>query len=147
MPIKLQKISTAGVLIALCYQITFAQTRSVSSLDETGVWSGVYIKAKLSEKLGYYGEHHFRQRNSIENLTSFIGRTRQVYNRAGLNVYFNKYFELVIGPTLVLNFTPEPGNDNFEKVSLEHRIWHQWLFIMPPMGKVKIYHQFRFEHR
>lgn len=124
-----------------------AQSQSENMLEETGIWNGLYIKVKLSNKLGYYGEHHYRLRNRLDNVSSFVGRTRQVYNRAGLNIFFNKYFEAVIGPTLVLNFSPEPGNENFENITLEPRIWHQWLFIMPSMNKIRIFHQFRFEHR
>jgi hypothetical protein len=126
---------------------SYAQDRSTSYLQETGIWNGVYIKVKLSEKLGYYGEHHYRVRNDLDNIWSFYGRTRQVYNRAGLNIFFNQYFEAVIGPTLVFNFSPQPGNPEFEDVTLEPRIWHQWLLKMPAMGRVNIYHQFRFEHR
>jgi len=129
------------------FKSAIAQTSSTSSLVETGVWNGLYMKVKLSDRIGYYGEHHYRTRNSLDNLYSFVGRTRQVYNRAGVNIFFNQNFEAVIGPTLVFNFTPQPGNADFEQVTLEPRIWHQWLFIMPPMGRVKIYHQFRFEHR
>lgn len=124
-----------------------AQSQSVSTLQETGIWNGLYLKVKLSNKIGYYGEHHYRVRNKIENLYSFYGRLRQVYNRAGVNILFSPYFEAVIGPTLVFNFTPFPGNPEFEKVTLEPRIWHQWLFIMPPFGRINLYHQFRFEHR
>ncbi len=124
-----------------------SQDRSQSQLEETGNWNGVYIKSKLSDKLGYYGEHHYRRRNSADNLYDFVGRMRQVYNRAGINIFFNPYFEAVIGPTLVWNFSPQPGNPDFEKTTLEPRIWHQWLFIMPSMGRTKLYHQFRFEHR
>lgn len=126
---------------------SFGQQAAQKELSETGIWNGLYLKVKFHERFGYYGEHHFRVRNDADNVTSFVGRTRQVYNRAGLNIYFNKYFEAVVGPTLVFNFTPDPGNPAFEKVTLEPRIWHQWLFIMPQMGRVKMYHQFRFEHR
>lgn len=122
-------------------------TRPVSKLEETGVWNGLYLKFRLSEYLGYYGEHHYRLRNSVDNLYDFVGRNRQLYNRAGVNILFNDYFEAVIGPTLVLNFSPQPGNSAYEPVTYEPRIWHQWLFIMPPMGRLKFYHQLRFEHR
>lgn len=124
-----------------------AQEESVTRLGETGVWNGVYIKAKLNNKIGYYGEHHYRLRNSEDNLYDFIGRVRQIYNRAGVNIFFNPNFEAVIGPTLVFNYTPSPDDVKFEKITLEPRIWHQWLFLMPYMGRVKMYHQFRFEHR
>lgn len=144
---SLKRIIVIGALFTVSQQIVFAQDRSVSNLEETGLWSGVYIKGRFSEKLGYYAEHHFRQRNEIDNINSFVGRTRQVYNRAGLNIIFNKYFEAVIGPTLVFNYTPQPGNENFEKVVIEPRIWHQWLFKVPQMGRITLYNQFRFEHR
>ncbi len=128
-------------------EYSFSQSSSTTKLEETGIWNGVYIKTRINNKIGYYGEHHYRLRNDIDNLNSFVGRTRQVYNRAGINIFFNDYFEAVIGPTLVFNFTPDPNNSNLEKVVLEPRIWHQWLFMMPQMGRFKIYHQFRFEHR
>ncbi|WP_051203260.1 DUF2490 domain-containing protein [Hugenholtzia roseola] len=130
-----------------CFFPLKGQDRSVASLEETGIWSGVYLKFKLSDKLGYYGEHHWRVRNSLENTSSFIGRKRQLYNRAGLNIFFSPYFEAVIGPTLVLNYSPNPQSADYEKVTVEPRIWHQWLFLTPALGRVKIYHQFRFEHR
>ncbi len=138
--------------ILLSYVLTthplYAQpSASRSQLEETGIWNGLYLKVKISRKIGYYGEHHYRVRNRLDNLTSFVGRTRQIYNRAGINLFFNEYFEAVIGPTLVFNFSPEPGNENFERVTLEPRIWHQWLFAMPPMGRFRLFHQFRFEHR
>jgi hypothetical protein len=101
----------------------------------------------LSNTIGYYGEHHYRVRNSLADVRSFVGRARQLYNRGGINLFFNNYFEGVIGPTLVFNFTPDRNNPTFERVVIEPRIWHQWLFMMPPMGRFKLYHQFRFEHR
>lgn len=121
--------------------------RSTSDLEETGLWMGLYLKGKISDKFLYYGEHHYRRRNSLDNKYDFVGRMRQVYNRAGLLYVHNEYFNVVVGPTLVWNFTPQPGNPDFETTTLEPRIWHQWLFSMPYMGRVKFYHQFRFEHR
>ncbi|WP_281615224.1 DUF2490 domain-containing protein [Flammeovirga sp. SubArs3] len=136
------------ILISLLSTIyTYGQDAPESSLEETGIWTGAYIKVRFSEKLGYYGEHHYRVRNDLDDVNSFYGRPRQIYNRAGLNIFFNDYFEAVIGPTMVVNFSPEPGSDQYEPYTIEHRIWHQWLLKMPMMGRVKIYHQFRFEHR
>lgn len=137
-------------LIAFFYFLAIglgAQDASVNKLEETGIWNGLYLKGKITNKIGYYGEHHFRVRNSLEDVNSFVGRTRQIYNRAGINIFFSDKFEAVIGPTFVLNYTPVPGDSNFEKVVYEPRIWHQWLFAMPKMGRAKMYHQFRFEHR
>ncbi len=132
------------ILFGFCCQLQ-AQERD-SRLTETGLWSGLYIKVRTGKHFGYYGEHHYRRRNSRDDLFDFVGRMRQVYNRAGLNIFFSDNFEAVIGPTLVFNFTPQPNNPEFEKVTLEPRIWHQWLFSMK-IDRVKIYNQFRFEHR
>jgi hypothetical protein len=134
-------------VLSMKFQTTVLAQEISTNLEETGIWNGLYIKGKFSKNLGYYGEHHYRTRNDIERVNSFVGRPRQLYNRAGINIFFNEYFEAVIGPTLVFNFTPQPGNEQFEKVTLEPRIWHQWLFIMPKMGRFKVFHQFRFEHR
>nr|WP_321452255.1 DUF2490 domain-containing protein [uncultured Carboxylicivirga sp.] len=120
---------------------------STTSLEETGIWNGLYLKARLSDKIGYYAEHHYRVRNAADNVTSFIGRDRQIYNRAGINFFFSKNFEAVIGPALIVNYTPDPGNDQYEKITLEPRIWHQWLFKTTDLGRFNLYHQFRFEHR
>lgn len=136
------------ILLFLFFPICLqAQTSSSTNLEETGIWNGFYFKGKFTNKIGYHGEHHLRLRNNINNLNSFFGRTKAIYNRAGINIFFNDYFEAVIGPTLVLNITPDAENENFERIVIEPRIWHQWLFIMPKMGRLKVYHQFRFEHR
>jgi len=137
------------IVLLLCALVTNGQysEHSTTAIEETGIWNGVYIKARISDKIGYYAEHHYRVRNNIDNVTSFVGRTRQIYNRAGINIFFSKNFEAVIGPTLVLNYTPDPGNPQYEKITYEPRIWHQWLFKTPDLGRVNLYHQFRFEHR
>jgi hypothetical protein len=124
-----------------------AQDVAENRLVETGNWNGLYLRFCISEKLYYYGEHHYRRRNSVDNLYDFVGRMRQWYNRAGINYFYNEYFNVIIGPTLVLNYTPRPGDPDYEYITIEPRIWHQWLFTMPYLGRVKIYHQFRFEHR
>ncbi|MGY6562818.1 MAG: DUF2490 domain-containing protein [Luteibaculaceae bacterium] len=130
----------------VCAQET-APERSTSEVAETGIWNGLYLRGRLSEKFLYYGEHHLRTRNSLDNTWDFAGRMRQIYNRAGLLYVPNEYFNVIVGPTLVWNFSPVPGSSDFETTTLEPRIWHQWLFTMPYIGRVKFYHQFRFEHR
>lgn len=135
---------TLYLSLAVCF--LYGQGASIA-LEETGIWNGLYIKSRITNKIGYYGEHHYRVQNRADNVGSFVGRTRQIYNRAGVNIFFNEHIEAVIGPTLVLNFTPDRDNPNFERIVYEPRIWHQWLFVMPKMGRFKVYHQFRFEHR
>lgn len=140
-------LSYICLFILLTHLHVNGQNQSVSKMEETGLWNGIYIKGKFTNKIGYYAEHHYRLRNDLDNVNSFVGRTRQVYNRAGVNIYFNKYFEAVIGPTLTFNFSPNPSDINLKTAVLEPRIWHQWLFISPEMGRFKVYNQFRFEHR
>lgn len=120
---------------------------SQTNLEGTGVWNGVYLKGKITNKIGYYGEHHLRLRNNSNNLNSFLGPTKQIYNRAGISFFVSENFEIILGPTLVLNFSVDPDDSNLKRVVLEPRIWHQWLFKMPEMGRVSLFHQFRFEHR
>ncbi|BDD02725.1 DUF2490 domain-containing protein [Aureibacter tunicatorum] len=135
------------ILLCLFSLSTYGQQQSETNLEETGIWNGLYIKARFSERFGYYAEHHYRVRNSLDDVTSYVGRPRQIYNRFGLNIFFSENFEAVIGPALVVNYSPDPGNDEYEDFTLEHRIWHQWLFKMPLTNNIKLYHQFRFEHR
>jgi len=143
-----KSVTFVTMLIVLgIYNPLKAQDRSVTQVRETGIWNGVYLKVRITDFIGYYGEHHYRTRNSEDNLWDFAGRTRQVYNRAGINLYFGDWLEVVVGPTLVFNFTPSPGNSDYETYTLEPRIWHQWLFKTPKIWRLKIYHQFRFEHR
>lgn len=134
------------IFVSFASFCSYGQSSSVT-MEETGIWNGVYLKGRFTNKIGYYGEHHWRLRNNVDNVYSFVGRTRQLYNRAGVNFFFNNYFEGVIGPTLVMNFSPDSDDTNLERVVYEPRLWHQWLLIMPKMGRFKFYHQFRFEHR
>lgn len=137
------------IIVLLCLIPTGinAQEQSSTNLEETGIWEGLYLNIRINDKLGYYAEHHYRARNALDNVTSWVGRPRQFYNRAGLNIFFSKNFEAVIGPALIVNYTPEPGNPEYEPYTLEPRIWSQFLFKSPPLGRVKLVHQFRFEQR
>ncbi len=120
--------------------------RAQTNLESTGLWNGMYVKAQFSKKFAYYGEHHLRLRNNADNLYGFYGRNNKIYNRMGLNIMFNPYFEATVGPAFILRYAPS-DDPKYDKVSLEKRIWHQYIFKMPAMGRVKVYHQFRFEHR
>lgn len=112
----------------------------------TESWNGLYLKFRLSDRIFWYQENHYRRRNSIDNRSDFIGRMSQLYNRGGIVYLFNDQFEVTVGPTLVWNFTPDPDDPRYLKSTLEPRLWHQWLLTQSIAG-VKILHQFRFEHR
>jgi hypothetical protein len=109
-------------------------------------WNGLYLKLRMTEKWWWYQENHYRRRNSIDNRSDFVGRMSQFYNRFGFTYLFTDNFEVTFGPTLVWNFSPDPGNTEYLDSVLEPRFWHQWLFTQG-VGSVKILHQFRFEHR
>lgn len=113
----------------------------------SGLWLGSYTKLRLGEKIYYYAETHYRRQNSAGNRLDFAGSMGKIYNRHGINYLVNKYFEVTAGPVLVLNYAQDPTDPKFERMVPEYRIWHQYLLIQPQMGRVKIYHQFRFEHR
>ena len=112
----------------------------------TEMWNGLYLKFRLTDKIFWYQENHYRRKSSLGNRSDFVGRMGQIYNRAGLVYLFNDQFEVTVGPTLVYNYTPNPENPDYLRTTLEPRLWHQWLFTQSISG-IKILHQFRFEHR
>ncbi len=123
-----------------------APPQRINQAPTTELWNGFYLKMRLSDKLFWYQENHYRRRSSADNRLDFTGRMGQVYNRFGLTYLFTDNFEVTLGPTVVWNYTPEPGNPEFNRSVIEPRIWHQWLLIQN-IGRIKLLHQFRFEHR
>lgn len=113
----------------------------------TGLWLGLYTKLQLGKKIYYYAETHYRRQNSLENRYDFAGRMGKIYNRHGINYLVNNYFEITAGPVVVLTYGPDKNDPKYERMVPEYRMWHQYLLIQPQMGRVKVYHQFRFEHR
>lgn len=113
----------------------------------TGLWLGLYTKLRIGERTFYYAETHYRRQNSLDNNWDFAGRMGKLYNRHGINYLVNNYFEVTAGPVLVLAYGPDRYNPKYERMVPEFRIWHQYLLIQPQMGRVKVYHQLRFEHR
>lgn len=124
----------------------FIPTERTNLPPTTESWNGLYIKFRLADRWMWYQENHYRRRSSVDNRGDFIGRMSQLYNRFGFTYLARENFEITFGPTLVWNYTPDPGNPNFATTTLEPRFWHQWLFVQP-MGRLKLFHQFRFEHR
>ena len=112
----------------------------------TELWNGFYLKLRFSDRWWWYQENHYRRRNSLDNRSDFVGRMSQFYNRFGMTYMFTDRFEVTFGPTLVWNYSPDPENPEFVNSVMEPRFWHQWLFT-DNVGRVKVLHQFRFEHR
>jgi hypothetical protein len=123
-----------------------AQDASVDQPATSGLWFGLYTKFRMTDRTFYYAETHYRRRSSIDNRMDFLGQMGQVYNRHGISYLFSPNFELTAGPVLVLNYA-DPTRGEVERMTLEPRFWHQWLFIQPFVGKLKLYNQLRFEHR
>ncbi|MFC4873254.1 DUF2490 domain-containing protein [Negadavirga shengliensis] len=112
----------------------------------TELWNGLYVKLRLSDRFFWYQENHYRRKASMDNRSDFVGRMGQIYNRFGFTYLFNDQFEVTLGPTLVLNYTPDREDPTYLNYTIEPRIWHQWLFTQSIAG-AKILHQFRVEHR
>ncbi len=145
-----KSLISTSVIVLLCFYTTLvsaqddrpagSQTQPASSL----VWLGTYGKIRLADNLYYDLQTHFRTTDF--ETTAFVGRLIQIYNRHGINYYFSNNFQATIGGVLRLNFSPQPGNQNFETVTLEPRIWHEYV-IGQPFENFKLFHRFRFEHR
>ncbi len=137
---------TNTLLAQVAPQELFIPEERTNLAPTTESWNGLYLKLRLTEKWWWYQETHYRRKSSVDNRSDFVGRMGQVYNRLGMTYLFTDNFEVTFGPTLVLNYTPQPNNAAFQKMVLEPRLWHQWLFTQG-VGRVKVLHQFRFEHR
>ena len=133
-------------LILLAFEGIFAQKPpSLFEPDNTNIWWGTYTKARLSEKLYWNIQHHFRTGN-YDNVP-FTGRVTQIYNRHAIDYRVRPNVMLTAGMVLRLDFTPEPGNrDDFAPVVLEPRFWEEIMFAMP-FEKMIVYHRIRLEHR
>jgi hypothetical protein len=110
----------------------------------TLLWLGAYGKFRLSDKLFWDAQFHYRT-TDFEG-TPYVGRLAQIYNRHALNYLFTPNFSASLGGVLRLNFSQNPGDPNFEDLRLEPRIWHEYLFSMPFTNFI-IYHRVRIEHR
>lgn len=114
----------------------------------TLVWKGTYSTIRIGERLYWEAQHHYRR--GAHDGVPWIGRMTQIYNRHALTYKFSKNFIFTLGPVLRINFTPEPGNDDFRTTTLEPRVWHQYAFPLNTLignRQVVIQHRLRFEHR
>jgi hypothetical protein len=163
MEFTLANKNRVGLLLLFCFTMVQAYSQAIESptIDltppeteekrrinlpaTTENWNGLYMKFRVSEKFFYYQETHYRRR-SASNRGNPVQQMGQIYNRFGITYLMNPNFEITLGPHIALRFTPEPENENTERVVVDARIWHQYLF-NHSMGRAKILHQFRFEHR
>lgn len=140
------------VVFLICFigyiDFTFGQysrpDRSVVQPTTTAMWNGMYGRFRLSDKLYWDAQFHYRRVSTDD--TPLVGRMGQIYNRHALNYQVNERLGVSLGGVLRLNFTPDPGNPEFEDMVLEPRIWHEYLFAMP-FNIGMVYHRIRIEHR
>lgn len=118
--------------------------KTVFEKSRSNLWLGSYGNFRLSDKFFWAGEFHYRRSNY--NGIPMVGRMGQIYNRHGIKYFFSKKLNVTAGGVLRLDFSPEPGNENYKYMVLEPRFWYEFLFAIP-MDRVMIYHRLRFEHR
>ena len=148
---KYHFIMLINVFIISSNSLFYAQelpSESVYLKPTTSVWFNSYWNLRITEKLFWAGEMHYRT-TQTENIP-FVGRPAQLYNRHGIKYMFSKKLNITAGGVLRLNFSPEPGNSGFNAIVLEPRLWHEYLFGMPFSYagiNFMVYHRLRFEHR
>lgn len=123
------------------------QTRPSSSRFEdpiNGVWMGNYGVFRISEKLFWTAELHYR-RVGTDNVP-IVGRMGQVYNRHGIQYLFSKDFVATAGMVLRFDWSPDKDNDMLQRVIQEPRFWHEYLWVAR-YPRLIVYHRLRFEHR
>lgn len=146
---EIRYIKVWALLTALSFSIVLygqdeRPDQAMKQPVSTSMWNGFYGKIRLSDKLFWDAQFHYR-RSGTESM-DYIGRMGQIYNRHALNYLVNERFSASLGGVLRLNFTPDPGNPEFENMVYEPRIWHEYLFAMP-MWNSMAYHRVRIEHR
>ena len=148
---KTVRILIAAILMLICGFEANAQEEEYNLPDQaifedwgTNLWIGSYNVFRIGENLFWDAQHHYRRGG--HNGIPFVGRMSQFYNRHAITYVFNKTFRATAGGVLRLNFTPDPGNPDFEDLRYEPRFWHEYMFIMP-YERFMLYHRLRFEHR
>lgn len=140
------KVSLVISLLA-CYDVAGQDQRPLESnfVDPTtSFWAGTYLNARITDKIFWAGEFHFRTTEN-EN-TPYFGQMAQIYNRHGIKYLFSKNLSMTLGGVARIDFTPEPGNKNLKSIIIEPRIWHEYFFAMP-FPRFMVYHRLRVEHR
>ena len=119
-------------------------TTSVFDDPEDEFWLGSYGNFRLTEKLYWAGEFHYRMKGSQQ--VPLVDHLSKLYNRHGLKYVHSKKFSATVGGVLRLNFSKYGNEGENKALVLEPRIWHEYLFAMP-FDRFMIYHRIRIEHR
>lgn len=136
-------------LLAICFILTTSVWASGSGNAnalpdrevnyETGIWYGLYTKYMIANKLFYYGEYHIRR-------IDWNQRMNKLYLRFGLAYLVNPALEITGGFVTPYTWYEIEDNTLEDRVVPEFRFWQQFLFVQE-VGRMKFYHQFRFEER
>ena len=122
--------------------VAFSQEKTISHSRE--LWSGLYTKYRISEKMFYYGEYHYRRRDD------FVNEMAQVYLRFGLTRLVNKNLEITAGVVTPIYYAPKSQVNNpsinIDETYMQFRLWQQ-VVLVQPFNRLKLYHQFRTEQR
>ncbi|HKL03500.1 MAG TPA: DUF2490 domain-containing protein [Cryomorphaceae bacterium] len=130
--------------VLVCFQANSQNLESNFADAETNLWLSSYNKFRIADKLYWAAELHYRRIGDEQ--TPFVDRMAQVYNRHGLNYVFSPNFNVTVGGVLRINFSPQPKNPEFEPITIEPRIWHQYMFVSP-WSRFIVYNRIRIEHR
>jgi hypothetical protein len=136
-------------MLALVFVFAFTKAQEEDSNEATfkepttKVWLNTYGNIRISKRLFWVAETHFRFQESTE--LDYAGQLAQIYNRHAIGYIYNAKVNFALGGVLRLNFdTSEQGQDR--NLVPEYRIWHQYQFAQP-LWSAMIYHRLRIEHR
>ena len=104
-------------------------------------WLGLYTKYRLSKKIFYYGEYHFRRRDYFREMAN-------LYLRFGLTYLHSKNLEITTGIVTPVYWSKGDlrGKEGYDDYYMQFRFWEQFLFVMR-FNRAKVYHQLRTEQR
>lgn len=137
-------LAIIAVLVAALAWMGDARAQEVpterTSRHSTGLWIGAYSKYRVSDRVFYYGEYHFRRR------TWFIRDMAQVYLRFGATWRPRDDLELTAGVVTPFYWSAPDRDDDMATVVPQFRFWEQ-AALAQAYDRVRLYHQFRFEQR
>lgn len=108
----------------------------------SGFWLGTYTKYRISKRLFYYGEYHFRRKKKL------VQEMAQIYLRFGMTYLVNKQMEITTGVVTPMYWAPEKDRfkPEIDTWVPQYRFWEQ-LLLVQPLNHFKLYHTFRLEQR
>lgn len=109
-------------------------------------WNGLYMKFRLTDKLFYYQENHYRRRGTTENRLNPVAQLGQIYNRLGVTYLIHPNLEITLGPHFAIRYSSFPELEDEQTSVLDFRIWHQYI-MNHSLWRAKVLHQIRVEHR